>query len=192
MKDKDQKEHEDKIITSCLCLGWNDGFRRTLNNTSTANIKREDKVNAFINSDAIDVFRNYANAATPEEKAYILIGFQPEMEKEITEIKKLDEQGLSLGILQKIFNIAVKLYYCIYLYRDYLGLDGIVQEYNFEKADCPIDNHILDTLEKNKNFKAAIKHHNYRPWSRINDKETYVLIQSYCGNNRLDFDLENW
>lgn len=192
-KDKDQQEHEDKIITSCLCLGWNDGFKRTLKNRPNVNIERKDKVNAFINSGAIDVFRTYANAATPEEKADILIKFQPEMEKEIRPFKKIDEnERLSLGILQKIFNIAVKLYYCIYLYRDFLDLDGIVKEYNFEKADCPIDNLILDKLEKNKDFKAAIKPHNYRPWSRINDKETYVLIQSYCGDNRLDFDLENW
>ena len=104
-----------------------------------------------------------------------------------------------------MFNIAIKLYLCLFVCREELDLDDnifvadIVN--NFANADCPLDSIILGKLEQvemqNNGIGATYttKYDGYT-WSQLNSSD-YSDIQDSIknesgGNSNLWFDFDNW
>lgn len=174
------QQSEDEIILSCLCLGWNDAFRRTLKNKDGVKIERKDKVKIITDNKCIERFREYASATTSVDKATILEEICDDMAGDISKYK---EGKFTIGLAQKIFNIAVKLYVCIYLFSDVFGVKNVVKKYAFDEADCPLDGKILDKLKRRLREGS---------WSKLNDKDEYIDIQDSIQGDRLLFDFLNW
>ena len=84
----ENQQSEDEIILSCLCLGWNDAFRRTLKNKKGVEINRKVKVKIFTDHKCIDRFREYANTKNSADKATILEEIRDDMAGEIKKYKK--------------------------------------------------------------------------------------------------------
>ena len=152
----------------------------------------------------LDIFKEYATSATNKEK--IIDSNWTTIETLFKGVKKLSgSKALSLGHIQKMFNIAIKLYLCLFMCREELGLDdnifimSIVN--NFANADCPIDSIILGKLEQVEMQKNGIgatyttKYDGYT-WSQLNSSD-YSDIQDSIknesgGNSNLWFDFDNW
>jgi hypothetical protein len=152
----------------------------------------------------LDIFRKYASAST--NKHLIIDSHWTEIEDCFRGVKKLDgDKKLSFGHIQKMFNIAIKLYLCLFMCREELGLDDkifimdIVD--NFANADCPIDSIILGKLEqvemqKNGTGTTYTTKYNGYTWSQLNSTD-YSDIQDSIknesgGNSNLWFDFDNW
>lgn len=202
---KTAKEQSD-IILSCLSLGWNDAFSRTLHNVNKTAVTKDYKKNILKECGCIDFFEKYAMSTTPEEKVKILKDVIEKMNPYIRRIKKED---LTIGIVQKLFNIAVKLYTCIFMFKKELGIKLDLCAYNTDYADCPIDNGIMNSLEADKNFKENVNivkkeaekknipYLHYYPWSKINDENTYVFLQNEIRKSTnspcaLQYDFFKW
>ena len=179
-KNIENQQSEDEIILSCLCLGWNDAFRRTLKNKKGVDIDRKVKVKIFTDHKYINRFREYASATTSAAKADMLEKIRNDMAGDISKYK---EGKFTIGLAQKIFNIAVKLYVCIYLFSDVLGVKNVVKKYAFDEADCPLDGKILDELDRRVREGS---------WSKLNDKKEYIDIQDSIKGDRLLYDFLNW
>lgn len=179
-----KQQSEDEIILYCLCLGWNDAFRRTLKNKDGVKITREVKEDVFLKNNCIDRFREYANTESSSNKATMLEKIRDDMAGDISLYK---EGEFTIGLAQKIFNIAVKLYVCIYLFSDVLGVKNVVKKYAFDEADCPLDGKILGELNKKVDEGS---------WSKLNDKKEYIdiqnSIQKRIQGERLLFDFLKW
>ena len=152
----------------------------------------------------LDVFCEYAKAST--YKHLIIDSHWAEIEACFRDVKKLDgDKKLSFGHIQKMFNIAIKLYLCLFVCREELDLDDnifvadIVK--NFANADCPLDSIILGKLEQVEMQKIGIgatyttKYDGYT-WSQLNPSD-YSDIQDSIknesgGNSNLWFDFDNW
>ena len=152
----------------------------------------------------LDVFCEYAKA--PTNKHLIIDSHWAEIEDCFRGVKKLNgDKKLSLGHIQKMFNIAIKLYLCLFVCREELDLDDnifvadIVN--NFANADCPLDSIILGKLEQVEMQKNGIgatyttKYDGYT-WSQLNSSD-YSDIQDSIknesgGNSNLWFDFDNW
>ena len=175
-----KQQSEDEIILSCLCLGWNDAFRRTLKNKKGVDIDRKVKVKIFTDHKCINRFRESASATTSAAKADILEEIRDDMAGDISLYK---EGKFTIGLAQKIFNIAVKLYVCIYLFSDVLGVKNVVKKYAFDEADCPLDGKILNELKRRVREGS---------WSRLNDKKEYIDIQDSIQGDRLLYEFLTW
>lgn len=151
----------------------------------------------------LDIFKTYAKTAVDK---HTVIDSEWETIKDCFRgVKKLDGQKrLSLGHIQKMFNIAVKLYLCLYICREELGLrDLFIQEIvdNFANADCPVDSIILGELEqiemeKRKEGAAFKSVFGQYIWSQLNAAD-YEAIQKKVhseskGNSNLWFDFAHW
>lgn len=152
----------------------------------------------------LDVFCEYAKA--PTKKHLIIDSHWAEIEDCFRGVKKLNgDKKLSFGHIQKMFNIAIKLYLCLFVCREELDLDDnifvadIVN--NFANADCPLDSIILGKLEQVEMQKNGIgatyttKYDGYT-WSQLNSSD-YSDIQDSIknesgGNSNLWFDFDNW
>ena len=152
----------------------------------------------------LDVFCEYAKA--PTNKHLIIDLHWAEIEDCFRGVKKLNgDKKLSFGHIQKMFNIAIKLYLCLFVCREELDLDDnifvadIVN--NFANADCPLDSIILGKLEQVEMQKNGIgvtyttKYDGYT-WSQLNSSD-YSDIQDSIknesgGNSNLWFDFDNW
>lgn len=152
----------------------------------------------------LDVFCEYAKA--PTKKHLIIDSHWAEIEDCFRCVKKLNgDKKLSFGHIQKMFNIAIKLYLCLFVCREELDLDDnifvadIVN--NFANADCPLDSIILGKLEQVEMQKNGIgatyttKYDGYT-WSQLNSSD-YSDIQDSIknesgGNSNLWFDFDNW
>ncbi len=152
----------------------------------------------------LDVFCEYAKAST--NKHLIIDSHWAEIEDCFRGVKKLNgDKKLSFGHIQKMFNIAIKLYLCLFVCREELDLDDnifvadIVN--NFANADCPLDSIILRKLEQVEMQKNGIgatyttKYDGYT-WSQLNSSD-YSDIQDSIknesgGNSNLWFDFDNW
>lgn len=152
----------------------------------------------------LDVFCEYAKAHT--NKHLIIDSHWAEIEDCFRGVKKLNgDKKLSFGHIQKMFNIAIKLYLCLFVCREELDLDDnifvadIVN--NFANADCPLDSIILGKLEQVEMQKNGIgatyttKYDGYT-WSQLNSSD-YSDIQDSIknesgGNSNLWFDFDNW
>ena len=152
----------------------------------------------------LDVFCEYAKAST--NKHLIIDSHWAKIEDCFRGVKKLNgDKKLSFGHIQKMFNIAIKLYLCLFVCREELDLDDnifvadIVN--NFANADCPLDSIILGKLEQVEMQKNGIgatyttKYGGYT-WSQLNSSD-YSNIQDSIknesgGNSNLWFDFDNW
>ena len=152
----------------------------------------------------LDVFCEYAKA--PTNKHLTIDSRWAEIEDCFRGVKKLNgDKKLSFGHIQKMFNIAIKLYLCLFVCRAELDLDDnifvadIVN--NFANADCPLDSIILGKLEQVEMQKNGIgatyttKYDGYT-WSQLNSSD-YSDIQDSIknesgGNSNLWFDFDNW
>ena len=138
------------------------------------------------------------------------------MQQVIGEIKKAEgDCALCFGHLQKMFNIAVKLYFCLYMSRKELGIENLFYEDLtdcFQFADCPIDSIILNKLDKKianeelDKFASKVKCEKIKKfsdlrWSKFtftksnDEKNAYEIVQdaiSTLSSNRLAFDFEEW
>ena len=71
----------------------------------------------------LDIFKEYATSATNKEK--IIDSHWTTIETLFKGVKKLSgSKALSLGHIQKMFNIAIKLYLCLFMCREELDLDN--------------------------------------------------------------------
>jgi hypothetical protein len=182
---REKSINEEMIIKGCLRLAWNDAFRHTSINTESFNQKLEKEKDETIDgvlSELVDWFRKYADSNTCIKNIY-------NDSPLITDLKDIKETEITLGHTQKLFNMAVKYYLCIYMFRNELGVEEIVKEYDFKNADCPIDSVILDSLKE-----KGLKYNGN--WSDIKCIETYKEMQEIISKNtngcNLLYDFENW
>lgn len=156
------------------------------------------------NKTLLDIFKEYATAST--DKHLVIKRRWAEIENCFRGVKKINgNKKLSFGHIQKMFNIAIKLYLCLFVCREELDLndDIFVADIvnNFANADCPIDSIILGKLEQVKMQKVGIgatytaKYDGYT-WSQL-DYDDYRDIQDSIekesnGNSNLWFDFDNW
>ena len=133
--------------------------------------------------------------------------------KEFAFIKLVDSQThpLCFGHIQKLYNMALKLYLCLYCWKKELGIDdvmgNVISEKDLANADCPIDSIILKQMDrlgvkktgeltKYKKFEAI-------KWSKLGTdhfaRELYCDLQhsirEHVGDfakSNLFFDFENW
>ena len=227
------EDRQNEILIACLRLGWNDAFRHTSQNegsvqndinnhnkTYTASrfklfrgkIKRYDASLDFddyfshkviSDKDFLEIFKSYAASS---DKCKVVNDNWKLIQNCFKGVKKLDgNKMLSFGHIQKMFNIAIKLYLCLYICRDELGLcdclfvNSIVN--NFNNAHCPIDSIILGELEQKQMEKLGegadySNEYNSYTWSQLSSTD-YAKIQNdiknECnGKSNLWFDFDNW
>lgn len=229
------EKSKDDLIIACLRMGWNDAFRHVTKNLDSveADIKNHDSqkyelkdefylkrkriishkegrkeyddyYSSILNCETIlSTFKKYASAETTDEKCDIIINNIDPLNDEFQKVK----ETICFGHIQKLFNIAVKLYLCLYMCRIYLNIgDGLF--YNdivaaLETADCPVDSIILDRFEQKKMKEKGIgkEHELLYPdfnWSQICSDEsidTYKSIQKdfrSAGKSSLYFDFAEW
>ncbi len=206
------------IVIACLRIGWNDAFRHT-----SENIKVSDKESAldvaqkthlknrkteqhapvpeyddFIctllaESCFIKAFYAFVEAETSEEKVRRI---QETYLTRICERLKPYKKEVYFGHIQKMFNIALKLYVCLYMCRTYLDLTD--EQFDnallaaVDHADCPIDQKILERLGVESKY----------TWSQFGKDDDhkvdgYIAVQKAIRddknpNSNLLFDFENW
>ena len=206
MKAKEEKD----VIVACLRIAWNDAFRRVSKNQENISIndtEREKICIQILESDTVyGAFIEYAGKETTEKKAECIEQLITQegraFLKEFETLKVIDPEvsgkSLCFGHFQKLFNMALKLYLCLYacqkngLLPDLeAGLGKEITEAMLQNADCPIDSIILGKLDTP--FKKLT-------WSKIGKNSTtqnYINaqneIQKRCNNsNKLNFDFDNW
>lgn len=216
------------IIIACLRIGWNDAFRHTSENKKKEGysiLEEEEKkwrkqkngkeklheeeyddfICGNIINEIVDVFVYYACSTSTDGKIKVVgQGFE-----RLTEIfsKYKETEGkyqLCFGHFQKMFNMALKLYVCLYLCRDDLGIsENLFAQHiinNIQNADCPIDSIILDKLSEETTNKEYILEHK---WSKYGTKsypvEKYKKVQktiseleSVQGKSNLYYDFIAW
>ena len=226
------------LIVACLRVAWNDAFRHVTKNVE--NLENKFKKNGefsdinfdryvceeILNDDLIiNTFTKYINAETTEKKITVLCDADKDRKlakkfKTIKIIDKSEDKALCFGHFQKLFNMAVKLYICLYIMRDELGLSFMSKSTKyadpnkFANADCPVDRYILQRLDEiisEENITVPYEElKKLRPdcekfadifWSKLktkNDIKVYKVIQDtikeLCNSNEcnLIFDFENW
>lgn len=212
-------ENKKDIIIACLRMGWNDAFRHTSKNVKEGNQtvleiesaswdkERHEKYDDYICSvlgqeQFLDIFLKYARANGTKNKIDVIEkGFET-LKEQLKHIKETSgDKQLCFGHFQKMFNIALKLYLCLYMCQGYLSInrecfdDEIIA--NLATADCPIDSIILNKLSKKTcNQKFA----NYK-WSKFGTEkcsidyyeETQKEISKWTnGSSNLYFDFSEW
>jgi len=229
------------LVQACLRLAWNDAFRHVTENQDglEKRFKRNGDLNNYKNLDTyiydtilsddivINTFTKYINTKTTDGKVGVLSNANTDLVKIFGRVKVVDEKkspkkALCFGHFQKLYNMAVKYYICLYILRNKLGLQFMEQSLYadpacFKYADCPIDNYILKTLDKknsdnNKNYIASLKkncNRNFKKfesivWSQLKGKEgekIYIFLQKTIrellehdenAKSNLYFDFEYW
>ncbi len=223
------KRQED-IMIACLRMGWNDAFRHTSQNVrieqdgeskknapSVLELKEkewrcekkhtdeyDDFICANILSKIIVIFKDYACAGSTVDKIGIIGDKFEDLKGPFEGYKKTEgDLMLCFGHFQKMFNIAIKLYVCLYLCRKQLGIkDKMFNEdilNNIKNADCPIDSIILDGLAKDSGCKEYRNH----KWSKYgtdknstddykNVQETISQLEDVKGKSNLFYDFIAW
>lgn len=195
------KNPED-IIVACLRLGWNDAFRHTSKNVGK--VKDEDIVSVC--QGITDQFKEYARKKTTKERYdYINECLNNEKFKmkfaEIKVVDESDDKALCFGHIQKMFNMAIKLFLCLKIcaeQADIMNIDiGLNKgrfecDFAFDTADCPIDSIILTKLGKFSDVKWSKLGHTAYPTDK------YIAIQEAItqlngeGESNLYYDFKNW
>lgn len=196
------------IIVACLRLGWNDAFRHTSKNKDE--IKNSEKENIIVGvcKDVADNFVEYATKNSTKERCkYIDDCLKNQSFKDkFARIKVVDDRedkALCFGHIQKMFNMAIKLFLCLKIcveQANSMGIElGIKKSlfncnFAFDTADCPVDSIILSSLEGCDSIK----------WSKIGHTEAhpskeYQTVQEAIKNalndttkSNLYYDFENW
>lgn len=212
-------ENSDDIILACLRVAWMDAFRHVTKNNDE-NIKKyfntPEKLDAQIyeilkSELVLGTFKNFANATSSDYKADIICkAMDKGLREKFQTVKMIDDEDrpLRFGHFQKLFNMAQKIYLCLYMLRDerWISEDKMVK-FAFECADCPIDNRILAKIDKNcapGHKSELLSEYKYKKfdgihWSKLDasEKDLYVFIQTVIGEieegkSKLYFDFKNW
>lgn len=220
------KDLMDELLIACLRMGWNDAFRHVSENVEgvderIATADKKNKINghqtygkqsfhdyfstvlANKNKTVVDIYHEYATKNTLDGKCDCLIKSLDTLKEVVGKAKKLDgKKMLCFGHFQKMFNIASKLYLCIYMCREQLGLkdelfyDDIIE--GLEYADCPIDSIVLNKLDEKGKVCKYYEAEEYRKygedekgrtllnkkfsdivWSKIGGKKENSTIEGY-------------
>lgn len=171
--------------------------------------EHDDFICAILAEDVVlDAFRNFVRAENSQTKILCICEKNGELKKELKNLfgqyKRTDgTHPLCFGHFQKMFNIALKLYVCLYVCRKQLDLaaekfeDEILE--NVANADCPVDSIVLKRLsEDTKNPKFA-----EQKWSHYgtegNPNEEYQKVQQAISEqlndskkSRLYYDFTVW
>ncbi len=216
-----QATKEDLLI-ACLRMGWNDAFRHTSKNTTKDNVvvlEQEESLwrndghkephDDFICSDILNkpvllnTFVEFASATSTEDKVKIVESNYAALENHFAPYKEITgDKRLCFGHFQKMFNIAIKLYVCLYMCREWLDLDEKLFQTdvldNIQNADCPIDSIILENLASDTGNKEYTTH----KWSKYgtdkHPQSNYKKVQDEIskavpsGNSRLYYDFVAW
>ena len=204
------------LVQVCLRLAWNDAFRHvTKNQDYYEQIIKDSKHKTFdeyvyneilSNDIVVNTFKEYIKAKNTENKVKVLLNANQnsELARVFETIKIINsnqtDKVLCFGHFQKLYNMAVKYYICLYMLRgkEILDLEFMVHssyanpDY-FKYADCPIDNYILKSLDKidsvnnikyidslNNECKSNFKKFEKIVWSQLNDEEgtqIYIFLQ---------------
>lgn len=157
------------------------------------------------NKNIMSIFKEYASAKTTDDKCQIIQNNLSEINESFAIVK----EKVLFGHIQKLFNIAIKLYLCLYMCKDYLDLNELLFYKEIvsalKYADCPIDSIILDQFEQKemKRIGKGQKHKLLYPeikWSEISSVDeinTYSELQDqfrreYIGKSSLYFDFAEW
>lgn len=206
------KENNKKApVVACLRLGWNDAFRHTSENTAdTSSMSDNEKQKEMekICGELYEEFCEYTKLKSTEARhAFIHDRMEnPDFVKKFDSFKVTDpkksNKALSFGHIQKMFNIAIKLYLCLKICAESFRENPIILAYGenvvldpqmFEllsgedvSADCPIDHYVLDAIDKRLKSSdarrtAEISEKKFAdiPWSKLRegkDRE-YIEIQ---------------
>lgn len=216
-----QATKEDLLI-ACLRMGWNDAFRHTSKNKTEGNTivleteeirwrhdghkKPHDDVicGKILNKPILlNTFVEFACAISTADKVKIVESHYAELEEIFAPYKEITgNKRLCFGHFQKMFNIAIKLYVCLYVCRGWLDLDegrfcSKILE-NLQNADCPIDSIILENLASKTNNKEYASHkwskygtakHPQSNYENVQDEISKVVPE---GNSRLYYDFVAW
>lgn len=227
---QDARKAQDALILACLRIGWNDAFRHVTRNkesveqnikaylscedvledefclkrgkvkNKTGRRKYDDYYSSILNNKVIlNVFTEYASAKKTDDKCKVIQNNLRDLKKIFEEVK---ESEVRFGHIQKLFNIAIKFYLCLYMCREFLGLNNelfcpeIVE--GFKNADCPIDSIIVDRFDQKK-MKDKVDQE-YKPlsleikWSEISPDEYKELQEKFRsdGKSGLYFDFVEW
>ena len=172
---------QEDLMIACLRMGWNDAFRHTSENVKndkesvltveenewraeTVSEESKDKKHPAEYDDFIcgnilnqelflNTFREYACAESTDAKVQVVTKRFKKLQSHFKPYKALDgKKQLCFGHFQKMFNIAIKLYLCLYFCREELeiGVDKFRKDMieQAAHADCPIDSIILGDLSE--------------------------------------------
>lgn len=178
---KKENATQEDIIIACLRMGWNDAFRHTSENTKKEDCNKNKKDwpsilelsekewrtnkehskdyddficgNILNQNIVLDTFKNFVCSQSTKTKIDCINNNFTDLKTLFQEYKNTDgDKQLCFGHFQKMFNIAIKLYICLYICRENLKIeDGLFDEEiikNIKYADCPIDSIILEKLSK--------------------------------------------
>ncbi len=199
---------QNDLFVACLRMGWNDAFRHTSENVK---IGKENNSASVIEAKSKEIKQDYICSLLEDQivisafKDFLITdnkqdAWKKHKEKLINllgEVKKTSgTRALCFGHFQKMFNIAAKLYLCIYICRKYLGLDDklfdseIIEALSY--ADCPIDSVIMNQFPKVKQGS----------WSKYDDPNgNYHEMQTAIaerlrnkeeGKSNLYYDFKYW
>lgn len=212
---------EKDLMIACLRMGWNDAFRHTSKNKKTGKLAilvekelewRKDHKAPYDDyicgeilgqETVLNAFAAFYSARSTESKVQAIEKHYPALEALIGQYKETGgDKALCFGHFQKMFNIAVKLYACLYVCRQELDLNerlfcSEILE-NLQNADCPIDSIILKKLAIQTENKEYADH----KWSKYGTTEhpqsNYQKVQGEIskavpdGKSRLYYDFIAW
>lgn len=228
---KKEKAMQEDIIIACLRMGWNDAFRHTSENTKKEehNKKKKDcpsilelsekewrtKKEHFEDYDdficgnilnqkiVLDTFKGFVCSQKTAAKIDCINNNFTGLKTLFQKYKNTDgDKQLCFGHFQKMFNIAIKLYICLYICRGHLKIDDVLFDEkiieNIKYADCPIDSIILEKLsiETGQNYtthkwsKYGTPNH---PTQNYNEVQTSISkIDKIQGKCNLYYDFSAW
>lgn len=199
---------QDDIIVACLRLGWNDAFRHTSKNIDKIKDSEKEKVIVEICEGITDRFKKYARKATTQERHdYInkCLG-EDDFKSLFARIKvvdKNDDKALCFGHIQKMFNMAIKLFLCLKICAEQaedmnidIGLEKSLFEcdFAFDTADCPLDSIILSKLDDCSKIKwSKLGHNEDHPTKGYLTAQKAIEKELNSSNkSNLYFDFINW
>lgn len=185
--------NRDELVVACLRLGWNDAFRHVSENIPVDDKKKEELVVGICGS-LCDEFIAYANQKDAEARHRLIQEWMQsdEFVQRFAAIKVTDPKqsakALCFGHIQKMFNMAVKLYLCLKIMAEEASKPIILQygatpdknielksglfkceDINIVSADCPVDHYILEAIDGRMNLKK--QEYGKIPWSKLSSRE---------------------
>lgn len=219
---------EKAIFLACLRSAWGDAFRHVSKNKwkndkekaeivrslpidykGSVDARLDEYICKLLEDNVYDVFIRFVEETTTKEKAILLNAKTNFLSDAFSKIK----EPLHFGHFQKLFNMAVKSYVCVYQHAEELNINKDIFEHikHTKHADCPIDNVILKKLdEKTKlppdykkeddkikrfaDIKWSNKEFTTECYETVQNKIKKLLEVKYGKDQKsnLYFDFENW